>query len=139
MKKGDILRGKHNRKFAVASSNKLQSGYISVDIYLHGRTGTILSHTDRWEVIEFADGRINEALFPKNERAEEQRFEEEFYQQEIGQPVRPADRIDIPINADQLQEWARVVQRPQWVENPYIVDDRPEEHVQDEQAEVYGL
>lgn len=139
MRLGDIVRGKRGSFVGLCATNKLPSGNVVLIFHNGHDFKTVIKNSNDMEVIEFADGRINEALFPKNERAEEQRFEEEFYQPDIGQPVRPADRIDIPINADRLQEWARVVQRPQWVENPYIVDDRPEEPVQDEPAEVYGL
>ena len=117
MKKGDIVQHKkHKEQIAVCTTNEMPSGYLGILQLDNGEDIRLLTRANRWQVVEFADGHINRALFPKNEEAEERRFNEEYYGM-YGHHVRA---VDIPINADRMGEYAQVVmQRPRWEGNPF--------------------
>lgn len=119
MKRGDIVREKRGNFVGLCVTNTLPSGNVVLTFYNVGELRTCMKNHNDIEVIEFADGRINEALFPKNERAEDQRFEEEFY----GVHRQPVRARGISINA-YMQGYAQVVaQRPRWEANPFDVEE----------------
>lgn len=116
MKRGDIVRAKRDSFVGLCATNTLPSRRVVVLFYNGHDFKTAIKNSNDMEVIEFADGRINEALFPKNEEVEQRKFEEEFYYNEIpiGQLIRPA-----PIHFD--PDRCRAVAR-RWARDQNIAD-----------------
>ena len=80
MKRGDIVQNKkHKEQIAVCTTNEMQSGYLGVLHHRNGEDVNLLTRANRWQVIEFADGRINRALFPERQEPDHE-FEAQYYQ-----------------------------------------------------------